>query len=101
LEPADTVRLRIGGKSLHVDATTGDGLEFYPQGSHSYDSVSRFVAQARIAAAALAFYELARKADAETIAKLDAYDEFYPPGVQLDNLDVVEARKWGCTWWRY
>jgi hypothetical protein len=56
--------------------------------------VSRFVAQARIAAAALVFYELARKADAETIAKLDAYDEFYPPGVQLDNLDVVEARKW-------
>jgi hypothetical protein len=98
LEPADTAVLRIGGKSSRVDAATGDGLESYPQGSHSRDSVARFVGEARVAKAALAFYEAARRADdgaLRRLATLDPYDEFYPPGVPFDAPDTVEARKWG------
>jgi hypothetical protein len=98
LEPVDTAALRIGGKSLRVDSTTGDGLESYPQGSHSRDSVARFVGEAHAAKAALAFYEAARKADdgaLRLLATLDPYDEFYPPGVPFDAPDTVEARKWG------
>jgi hypothetical protein len=87
--------LRVGDNVYSGDAATGDGLESYPQGSHSRESVSRFVAESRAAKAALAFYSAALKADMRTIAALDEYDEFYPPGVGLDTHDVVEARKWG------
>jgi hypothetical protein len=88
--------LRSGGRVIsHGPGNTGDGLESYPQGSHSRDSVARFVAEARTAEAALTFYEAALRADERTISTRDEYDEFYPPGDGLDTHDVVEARKWG------
>jgi hypothetical protein len=92
LEPADTAVLRVGGKALRVDASTGDGLESYPQGSHSRESVSRFVAEVRAAKAALAFYDAALRADLATVEELDPYREFYP---NVEYHPVVEARKWG------
>ncbi len=76
-----------------LDANAGgDGLDAYPQGAHDRDSVARFVAEARAAKAALAFYDAALRADLAAVQALDPYDEFYPA---VEWHPVVEARKWG------
>jgi hypothetical protein len=90
--PAPLYALKIGGRVLCGEGVSGDGLESYPQGSHVRDSVSHFVVEARVAKAALEFYEAALRADLAAIEKLDPYDEFYP---NVEYNPVVEARKWG------
>lgn len=96
LTPELSGTLKAGGRAIaRATSNTGDGLEAYPQGSHSRDSVARFVVEARAAKDALKFYGAALKADMRTIATLDEYDEFYPPDVGLDTPEVVEARRWG------
>src|SRR5215216_4021062 len=66
--PAPLYTFKSGGRVLsRGEGVSGDGLESYPQGSHSRDSVARFVAEARTAEAALTFYEAALRADERTI----------------------------------
>jgi hypothetical protein len=71
---------------------TGDGLAAFPQGAHDRESVARFVAEARAAKRALAFYDAALRADLAAVEALDPHDEFYPA---VEWHPVVEARKWG------